>query len=186
MHLTDGMIVAGTSVVLAKQTNRTSRAGSAKPELQVEQDLGFQYREWITQRIGWVVIGLVVVAALLGAFGTGPVSSSSVSGPGLQLEYERFGRVQKTTSLRFYLADTQEAATVSISRQYLQSVQVEHIAPEPQKVESDAHWLIYHFPTRRKPAEISFHLKPEKFGSLLGEARLAEGEAISFSQFIYP
>jgi hypothetical protein len=186
MYLTAGMIVARTNVVLTKQTNRTSRAGSAKFELQLEQDLRFQYREWITQRIGWVVIGLVLVTALLGVFGTGPVSSSSVSGPGLRLEYERFGRVQKSTSLRFYLADTQEAATVLISRQYLQSVQVENIAPQPQKVESDDHWLIYHFPTRRKPAEIIFHLKPEKLGSLLGEARLADGEAISFSQFIYP
>lgn len=148
--------------------------------------MAFQNREWITQRIGWLVIGLLLLAALLGAFGSGPVSSSSVSGPGLRLEYERFGRVQKPTSLRFYLADTQETATVWISRHYLHSVQVDHITPQPQKVEYDGHWLIYHFPTRRNPAEIGFHLKPEKFGSLLGEARLAEGEAISFRQFIYP
>lgn len=60
-----------------------------KGGLEVSQDLNFQRREWVVQRVGWVVMAVLLVAALLGLFGPGPLSKSiagSASGP-VRAEY---------------------------------------------------------------------------------------------------
>jgi hypothetical protein len=167
--------------------NQKNKSHSRRGGLQVAEDMDFQHREWTAQRFGWAMMALLLVAAIAGLFGAGPASNSSVERTGLRLEYERFVRLQKPTSLRFHFTgDRPTPTTLSISREYLASVQVENITPQPEKVELDAGWLIYSFSTRQHPGTATFHLQPEKFGMLFGEARLAEGEPISFRQLVYP
>jgi hypothetical protein len=168
---------------MAKQERRSRQTGGG---LEIEQDLPFQQRVWTTQRIGWIVMAVLVIAASVGLFGTGPVSNSSVASPGLEVEYERFGRLQQPTTIRFRVdADTNETAKIFVGRKYLESVQVEQITPEPDKVEAAAQWFIYSF-TRQGPTAVTFHVRPDEFGVLSGEARLAQGETIAFWQLIYP
>jgi hypothetical protein len=178
------MLFAPPSSVLAKQENRNH---SRQSGLELAEDIDFQRREWTAQRLGWVLMGLLVLAAIAGLFGAGPLSNSSAERDGLRLEYDRFGRLQQSMSLRLHFSgDERESAAVFISRQYLASVQIENITPQPQRVESDVDWLIYSFLTRQRAGGATFHLKPEKFGLLSGQARLEQGEPISFRQFIYP
>lgn len=45
------------------------------------RDIAYQRREWIAQRIGWVTIALLVVAALLGLLGSvGPSATGTHDG----------------------------------------------------------------------------------------------------------
>lgn len=44
--------------------------------------------EWRLQQMGWVVMGLIVVLALLGVFGTGPLSWSRATAPDGSIEIE--------------------------------------------------------------------------------------------------
>jgi len=165
--------------------NKGKRANAPHRELQLIEDMAFQRREWTMQRLGWAVMSLLVLAAAAGLFGGGPLSSSSAESDGLRLEYERFARLDQPTTLRFHFsADGRDSATVSISRKYLDGVEIEHIMPQPVRVESDRDWLIYSFTARVGAA--SFHLKPEKIGTLAGEAKLGQGKPISFDQLIYP
>lgn len=174
-----------TPPVLARQED--IEAISLGHGLEVDEDLEFQQREWNVQRVAWGVMGAVVLAAMLGAFGRGPLSNASVERDGLRLDYERFGRAQNPTTLRFhFIAAAQETSRVLISRKYLDAVRIENITPQPQNVEVDGDWLIYSFLTRQGTAAATFRLKPEKLGALSGEARLAQREPISFGQFIYP
>ena len=64
-------------------------------DLELDQDLGFQRREWSLQRIGWWALTGFVVVASLGLFGGGPLSRGRVGDPGaaVWIEYERFVRV---------------------------------------------------------------------------------------------
>jgi hypothetical protein len=41
-------------------------------DLEIQEDLPFQRREWLVERVAWGVMALLIVAALLGLFGTGP------------------------------------------------------------------------------------------------------------------
>jgi hypothetical protein len=46
-------------------------------DLEVEQDLDFQQRTWALERAGWIVMLLIIAAALAGFFGGGPLSPTT-------------------------------------------------------------------------------------------------------------
>ena len=73
-------------------------------DLQIDQDLDAQRHHWIAERVGWTVITLVILAALLGLFGSGWLSEASVGTPegALRLEYSRFGRFLAPMTLRLH------------------------------------------------------------------------------------
>ena len=56
--------------------SRRSRKGGADShrhgDLEIDEDLPFQRREWFAERVAWAVMALLIAAALLGLFGTGP------------------------------------------------------------------------------------------------------------------
>ncbi len=72
---------------------RTRRAGVPRHgDLEIPEDLPFQRREWVAERIAWTVMALVVGAAVLGLFGSGWLSRSIAGDQGapVWLEYERY------------------------------------------------------------------------------------------------
>jgi hypothetical protein len=151
--------------------------------MEVNADIEFQRRAWIVQRIGWLVIAAVIVAALLGLFGGGPLSRAAVEGDGLRVAYERFARLQQSTRLQLALPKT-APGEVALNRGYLELFRIEQITPEPREVEANGEWLVYRF-GGSGTSTVTFHLMPEKFGSVAGAAR-ADGNPLAFHQFIYP
>ncbi|MEW6582872.1 MAG: hypothetical protein AB1416_08945, partial [Actinomycetota bacterium] len=68
-------------------------------------DLPFQRREWMAQRVAWVVMSLVAVAAVLGAFANGLLSRMTAGdGDTLRGAYSRIVRAQASTSIRVTVA----------------------------------------------------------------------------------
>ena len=51
-------------------------------DLELNQDLAFQYREWAVQRGSRWVLAVFVIAAALGAFGGGPLTHARAGAPG--------------------------------------------------------------------------------------------------------
>ena len=151
--------------------------------MDVNADIEFHRRAWTVQRVGWLVIAAVIVGALLGVFGDGPLSRAEVRGDGLRLEYERFARLQQPTRLQLALSKSPRSE-VALNRSYLESFRIEQITPEPREVESSGEWLVYRF-GGSGTITVTFHLMPEKFGSAAGAAR-AGGNSLAFQQFIYP
>lgn len=45
-----------------------------------DSDVNFQRRVWTAQRIGWLIIGQVILAALMGVFGNSLLSRASACG----------------------------------------------------------------------------------------------------------
>lgn len=153
--------------------------------MEIDDDVEFQRRVWVAQRIGWTIIGTIVAAGLAGIFGNGPLSRASTGGATLRLEYERFGRLHQSTKLRCLISGGQPDIEIALNRGYLNSVRIKTITPEPVQTEAAENWLVYRF-AGSAPMYITFDLKPEDFGSLAGSLRTAAGETLSFHQFIYP
>ncbi|MGH7852538.1 MAG: hypothetical protein ACREP3_03810 [Candidatus Binatia bacterium] len=153
--------------------------------MEIDADFNFQRRFWVAQRVGWFFFALLIIAALVGFFGTGPMSRASAQGPGLRIEYERFARLQQPTKIRFVLYEARSASQIELSGGYFDAVQIEQITPLPSAVESAGDRLVYRF-TGPSPLSVTFHLKPEEFGSLAGAAKISGGNAVPFRQFVYP
>lgn len=135
------------------------------------------------QRVGWVVIALVVATALLGFFGGGPVSRASAQGARVKVEYERFIRLGQVSRLRLTLTSG-PSSRLELSRGYLESFRVEQITPEPREVAASEDWIIYSF-LGDTPMTVIVDLTPESFGSLRGAVR-GFGETLLFRQIAYP
>jgi len=71
-------------------------------DLEIGQDLEFQERLWKVQRIGWVIMPVLVVIALSGMLGGGLVNQETVGeqNGSLYVEYPRFARLRSPTDLR--------------------------------------------------------------------------------------
>jgi hypothetical protein len=166
-----------------------------KGDLEISENLDFQRRVWAFQRVGWVLMALVVLVALLGLLGPGLLSTSAKAeneNANLSIrEYERFLRFFKPTDLRLQLdpgATTDGEAHVWLDRQYVEGFQVQRVTPEPESVEVGPDRLTYVFNVDELegPTAVAFNLQPQKFGRLQGQVGLEGEEPVSFGQFVYP
>jgi hypothetical protein len=162
-------------------------------DLEIEEYIGFQRRDWAVRHIAWAILALVVLAALLGLFGNGILSKANLGDDEmpLQLEYERFGRYKAPMTLKARLgpeAVREGEARLWLERSYLNTMQVETIIPEPDSVESSADHLVYVFstPSSNFPIEVTFFMQSENIGRQTGRVGLEGGPSLSFNQFIYP
>lgn len=162
---------------------------------QINEDPDFQQRSWKWQRVGWVVMILIVAAAFLGLFGSGGLfADARVGEPDslLWVEYNRFGRLQaETTYLRVHLgpgAAEGDRLRFWLSRRYMESAHILGVTPQPESVEAgpDRYTFIISAPNLSQPTTVTFRLEPEEFGPLRGQVGLDGKGPLSFSQFVYP
>jgi hypothetical protein len=161
--------------------------------LEIAQDIDFQRREWRAQRIGWVVMALLVLAAMAGLTGNGVLARATAGGPAdpIRLEYARFDRMQSPSSLRVEVAGDAvggEVVELLIDRAYLQGVQIEKVVPEPESVRGAENDLLYVFAVAEpgRPLTVSFDLRHNDFGVKGGRVALPDGPALEFGQIVYP
>lgn len=163
-------------------------------DIEIGHDIGFQRREWVVQRVGWMVMLLIVIAALLGLFGGGgPLNNATLGddSSAIRVHYKRFDRVLNPTDMQIELTGAATAASqarVWISKDYLEHVQIESISPEPVEVTTEGDRDVYTFEitAQGQPARILFAIKPQRIGTLSGQIGLEGGESHTFQRFIYP
>lgn len=162
-------------------------------DLELEEDLRFQKRQWKVQRIAWVVWLLVLVAAVAGLFGSGPLSNGTAGEEGgpLWAEYQRFERHQGPSDLKVFLgpgAASGGEGRVWLGRDYLESVELESVTPPPLRVEAGADRYTYVFPVTdpQQGTAVVFRFRPEALGRHEGRIGLPGGAELKFGRFVYP
>jgi hypothetical protein len=162
-------------------------------DLQIDQDLEFQRRMWRMQRVGWVIMGLIILAGLLGFLGGGPISRAEVGdrAGSLLIRYDRFERTLSPATLRLAVAPgttTEGQARIKLQYPFLNKIEVQDVQPQPQSVEATSDGLVYVFSVGnvRGPVEITFRYRPEQMGLVSGGVGIEDGELVMLSQFVYP
>jgi hypothetical protein len=156
------------------------------------EDLEFQRRTWAAQRVGRVMMALVVLAALLGLVGTGPLSKTSAGdGERLTVEYDRFVRRLGENRLIVKVAPGAAAGPevrVWIDSGYARWMEVESVTPEPERMETAADRLTLVFALARpgEGLEAVLDLRSRAFGPVRGAVGLADGPTARIAQFVYP
>ncbi|HEX2116197.1 MAG TPA: hypothetical protein VHM01_17470 [Alphaproteobacteria bacterium] len=169
------------------------RTKQPESDIQTEADLGLQRRTWRVQRVGWAIFAILVLAALAGAFGSGPLSRAEAGSEasGLRIEYERFARLHAATNLVIRadrrLARNDELAVI-LSGAALQSLELPSTMPPADGTGLAPDSVVLRFRTDRQPGELTvvLHAKPRRMGLLTAQVGLRDGPAHTIRQWVYP
>lgn len=150
----------------------------------VEQDYSFLEKEWWTLRVGWYLLVLFVLCALLGLFGDGWFSKvTSETGVG-RIRYERFLRHSSPSVIIIESEVAMPDSSVYINGAYLKKVRIEQIDPRPESASLIGGQVRFRFASP-EPRQIIFHISPfQGSGSQTLELGIA-GQKEVFKQFIY-
>lgn len=154
-----------------------------------DQDLDFLRKMWLAERIGWVLLTMILLAALLGAFGTGLFSAVETVAPNgaYTVSYDRFARIRSPVTLRVRPAHAGRRVVVWISAAYLDRVSVNSILPEPESTTLGADRVLFSFAATAAPGvAIRFELEGGSAGPAAGELGVDEAAAVPIRQFFYP
>jgi hypothetical protein len=160
--------------------------------LESDQELGFQQREWRAERTGWAIMAAVVLLSLIGLFGDGPISQATQVGEGgCQLTYERFTRNTSSSVIMVGLPENsiqKGQASFWIDRDYLDGIQIDDISPEPDSTVIEQGRTMYVFAAGESafPREVKFDITTESSGIKKGSAGCGDQQVIQFSQIVFP
>jgi len=160
--------------------------------IEVDEDLDFQQREWTLERIGWIAMAVIVLLSLIGLFGDGPISQSTIGEEGgFEFTYGRFARNNSPSEIQVSIPESliQEGqASFWIDQNYLEGIQIENIFPEPEDTLLYSDRITYTFATGNSafPFEVKFDITTESIGINNGKAGTANGQQVQFTQVVYP
>lgn len=142
------------------------------------------------ERAAWCVQVGLVVAALAGLAGGGPLSRGEARASGLRVEYARIARAASPGELRLELSpELLRGGEVSVrfDRAWLSGVKIEGIEPEPERSETQDEGTEFVFRARGAgPARVRFDLQYRSAGLRRGTVGVEEGPEVTFSQWIHP
>jgi hypothetical protein len=153
--------------------------------IEIDEDLEFQKKEWLWQRIGSVLLFVFVVAALLGFTGMGgPMSHGKAGEPGspLYVEYARFVRRNAQATIKVHMHTSPGDVRFWLSSPYFEHVRVDSIVPTPRLVSVDAGRHVYVIHADTADLTVTFELEHLTMGTREAEIGLAGGPSVRFTQ----
>lgn len=160
-------------------------------EVAVGDDLEFQRRWGIAERIIWAVLVIFLLLSFLGVFGRGPLAHTSYasSASGMSIKYERFQRFG-SPSVMFVDLDSSTfhngTAQLWVSDDLVKPLGTQRIVPQPQRSEIVGGGILYTFPANDGPASVEFQTQPATIGSSHVTLRIPGREPVVLHIFVYP
>ncbi len=153
--------------------------------MELEDEIDLHKRGWVIQRVGWALLFLVFAASLFGLFGHGILSNKKFSKRGVQIEYERFTRMESPSEFRITINNVaHRRLSVTLSCTYLEKMRITAIQPEPQSQVVSKKGIEYTF-NLPDGAVIQLFLEPQRPGNTIGDVEI-NGVTFNVSQYIYP
>lgn len=151
-------------------------------QLPVDEDISLHRKGWVIQRIGWVLMLVFLLAAVLGFFGEGPLSKKQFHLGPIDVDYERFGRYEHEMELKFQ-STGENIGSVSMPQDYVKNFKLSKIVPEPEKQIAASGYINYIFEGENHL--IIFYMDPVQRKNVQGVLKV---NAYSFliKQTIYP
>ena len=159
-------------------------------DLELDQDLAFQRREWIVQRVGLWALAIFVAAAAAGLFGGGPVSHARAGDArAVSVAYERFVRVGAPMRLSIQLPPPPGGASgereIHFNRDYFDSLRIERLSPEPTQVVVSGDEVVLSFPASAGTEAVTLDAEPLSLGPQAARVSTGGGSPAMFTQFAF-
>jgi hypothetical protein len=160
-------------------------------DFEVEQDLHFQYREWQAERIGWVIIALLIGAALGGFFGHHPLArvTDHASDGRLSIQYDRYARYETNVEFLVTLEPDKDGSHIVrlwFDPLYLDSLKVVAVSPVPLRGEAREGGRAFVFQTDGSRFTATVSIQFESIGLVHGSVWADDGSPIMLSHMVWP
>lgn len=148
---------------------------------------------WRLEHASWALMALLLVAALLGVFGGGPLSHARTGSAGtVELEYDRLLRAAAPTEYRLeiqpgFAADGR--LEVRIDQDLVDAMEIASIVPEPESVTAGPGYTRFSFRIEaggRSPARVVIGFEPATFGRFSGALSVDDAAPLTVSHFVFP
>ncbi len=154
------------------------------------ETMRFHRWQFFAERVGWCLMFLMLVFALIGGFGRGWISRAAASSEDdtLQIQYERFGRLNADCELRVVAKATDDTVRLRFDRAFIESVRLEAFTPQFESSVLERDGVTFDFKSADDAGDrtIVMRYQPQTVGSLVCRLQLDDRQTIEFSQFIYP
>lgn len=157
-------------------------------EIEINEESEHRKRSEKVRAIGRILMALLLLAALAGAFGGGPLSEGVVESAGLRLEYQRVARFNSPEKFKIQVPPAADKIRLHVDSALLEIIDIERIDPEPKEMELAPDGQIWEFPvqTTNAPISISINYRPDAFGRAAGKFEIEGRGFLSFKQFYFP
>jgi hypothetical protein len=162
-------------------------------DLFIKDDPGFRRKEWLFERIGWAVMALILLAALLGLLGPGPLSNATAGeeGGALWVNYQRFAHRSAPTTLEIHAGPgTAQDGRLRlwISRAVVGQNEVRSLQPQPEQASAVGDRFVYTFNVDDpgQEAVVFLHLEPHNYFRQQVALGVEGGPEVRFTQVLYP
>lgn len=161
-----------------------------KDGLQLDEHRRFQEKFWTAERAAWIVFGLIVLAALSGATGSGGMlSSASIEMAGATMDYPRIARWQTgdRITVRLKADSLRSERSLTFSKTFTQAFQIEDIQPQPIRTTTAAHGQTLYFdnPTG-DGGVIAIAVRADSIGIKRFELATDQSEAAALTTYVLP
>ncbi len=174
-------------------TSDRPEASPAQPAggpLQVDSVDTFTGREWTAESLGWVLLGLALVAAMLGALGSGPLSSARAVSPSgrMTLDYQRITHQEADDQVVVEVVGGAGTGTVTLQLggEWLDGLDLRQVLPQPSEETATPEGVDLAIPVRGGgPVRVVLSFRMRALGPTQGLLR-SGGEEIRFTQLVLP
>jgi hypothetical protein len=167
---------------------------NAQPLFDVEgQEERTLRREWRVQRIGWIVMALLVAAGLAGAFGRGPLAKGEARSPSglLEVDYQRLTRHESPSELDVAVDAGRlpsRELRLWIARDYLSAVSLDRVIPEPDHAEAgrDRVTMVFPIAAGEQVARVQLQMEVRDLWTRRIRLGVEGGDSVALTQFVFP
>lgn len=156
----------------------------------VEEDMDEQLRAWRFERVGIVVLVILIGLTLGGLFSKGPLSHVQLQTPDgrLSVEYERFSRNGAQDDVIVTSSGAPgELRYLVLGHEWLEGLSIESLNPQPANLTSDDRDLVIPMRADAKGvATLYLTMRSNGVGLYRGHMRLKDGAQLDLPKFIYP
>jgi hypothetical protein len=162
-------------------------------EMELGSNVDFETRWWRLQRATWLVMALLLLGGLAGAFGRGPFDKATAGGPedALRVEYEPVVHFRTPTILTLHMAADAVAGDVvriRLGHALLGPLEIERIIPRPLEQVATSDGLLMTFDTTHgsREATATIVLQPGTLGPVPVELAAGDRPPIRFHALVLP
>lgn len=153
-----------------------------------DEDLDFEKRWFTFERIAWVLLGLLITGACLGALGPGMISNRVAEREGLRVHYSALIRAKSAHDFHVRASSvTGKELHLRVTGDLAAATRPSMSSPQPSSETAADDAIVYTYTVQPgTPAEITLTQRPGKPGRSTGAISIEGGSSVTLSQIVLP